>query len=63
MTRMKMDNFKLAASLPTLIKASAYILLGVGAIANTVGYDGVGNMLLAAASLLGLKEATSGDSQ
>lgn len=58
-----MEKLKLIASLPTLVKGSAYILLGVGAIANTVGYDGVGNSLLAVASILGLRDVTMGGGQ
>lgn len=54
-----MTKLKLLMHLPTIVKASAYILMGVGAMANVVGYDAVGNSLLAVASVLGLKEATN----
>lgn len=53
-----MDNVKIKLVLlaPVLIKSSAYILMGVGGVANALGYSEVGGALLGVAALFGLKD-------
>lgn len=57
-----MNKLKLISAMPGLLKASAYILLGVGAGANAFGYTEVGNVLLGIASIFGLKDVANGAS-
>lgn len=52
-------KLKLVVALPALIKGSAYVLMGVGGVANALGYSDVGGWLLGAAALFGLKDTAS----
>lgn len=56
-----MENVKLKLVLltPVLIKSAAYILMGVGGVANALGYSDVGGALLGTAAIFGLKDATT----
>lgn len=51
-------KYKFLLLLPALVKASAYILMGVGGVANATGYHEVGGALLAVASVIGLKDVS-----
>lgn len=52
----KMD---LIIALPAIIKGSAYVLMGVGGVANAVGYPEIGGLFLGVAALFGLKDTVS----
>lgn len=52
-------KMKLVLLTPVLIKSAAYILMGVGGAANALGYSDVGGVLLGAAAIFGLKDATT----
>lgn len=56
---MEHGKFKLVVLTPVLIKSAAYILMGVGGAANALGYSDVGGILLGAAAIFGLKDATT----
>lgn len=56
---VNLTNLKWAVALPAVIKGSAYILMGVGGVANAVGYPEIGGWLLGAAALFGLKDTAS----
>lgn len=56
MNKMKLNLVLLA---PVLVKSAAYILMGVGGAANALGYSDVGGVLLGAAAVFGLKDATA----
>lgn len=56
---MENFKFKMVALAPILIKSAAYILMGVGGAANALGYSDVGGILLGAAAIFGLKDATT----
>ena len=50
-------KMKLVLLAPVLVKSSAYILMGVGGVANALGYTEVGGLMLGAAAIFGLKDA------
>lgn len=52
-------KLKIIVALPALIKGSAYVLMGVGGVANALGYSDVGGWLLGAAAVFGLKDTAS----
>lgn len=52
-------KMNLMIALPAIIKGSAYILMGVGGVANAVGYPEVGGLFLGVAALFGLKDTVS----
>lgn len=52
-------KLKLVVALPAIIKGSAYVLMGVGGVANALGYSDVGGWLLGAAAVFGLKDTAS----
>lgn len=52
-------KMKLVLALPAVVKGSAYVLMGVGGVANALGYSDVGGWLLGAAALFGLKETAT----
>lgn len=54
-----LTKIKLVAAIPAVIKGSAYILMGVGGVANAVGYPEIGGWLLGAAAVFGLKDTAS----
>lgn len=56
-----MNNTKLNLVIlaPVLVKSAAYILMGVGGVVNALGYSDVGGVLLGAAAIFGLKDATA----
>lgn len=56
---MEQSKLKLVALAPVLIKSAAYILMGVGGVANALGYSDVGGILLGTAAVFGLKDATA----
>lgn len=56
---MENFRFKMVILTPILIKSAAYILMGVGGAANALGYSDVGGILLGAAAIFGLKDATT----
>lgn len=56
---MENVKLKLVFLAPVLIKSAAYILMGVGGAANALGYSDVGGVLLGAAAIFGLKDATT----
>lgn len=56
MNKMKLNLVLLA---PVLVKSAAYILMGVGGAANALGYSDVGGVLLGAAAIFGIKDATA----
>lgn len=56
---MEKMKFKLVLLAPVLIKSAAYVLMGIGGAANALGYSDVGGVLLGAAAIFGLKDATS----
>lgn len=60
---MEHSKFKMVVLTPVLIKSAAYILMGVGGAANALGYSDVGGILLGAAAIFGLKDATAQVSQ
>ena len=52
-------KLKLIVALPAIIKGSAYILMGVGGVANAIGYPEVGGLFLGVAAVFGLKDTVS----
>lgn len=60
MKRFLRTNLILA--LPAIIKGSAYILMGVGGVANAIGYYEIGGWLLGASAIFGLKDTASATS-
>lgn len=52
-------KYKLILLAPMLVKASAYLLMGLGGVANAVGYSEIGGVLLAVASVIGLKDVSN----
>lgn len=54
-----LTKVKLVVALPAIIKGSAFILMGVGGVANALGYPDVGGWLLGAAAVFGLKDTAS----
>lgn len=51
-------KLKLVVALPAIIKGSAFVLMGIGGVANALGYPDVGGWLLGAAAIFGLKDTT-----
>lgn len=54
---MAINKIGLVLTLPILIKGSAYLFLGSGAIANGLGYHDIGNLMLAISSAMGMGDA------
>lgn len=54
---MAISKMGLVVTLPILIKGSAYLFLGVGSIANGLGYHDIGNLMLAISSAMGMGDA------
>lgn len=54
---MAISKMGLVLTLPILIKGSAYLFLGCGAIANGLGYQDIANLMLAVSSAMGLGDA------
>lgn len=54
---MAISKIGLFLTLPILVKGSAYLLLGSGAIASGLGYQDVANLMLAVASAMGMGDA------
>lgn len=54
---MAINKMGLVLTLPVLIKGSAYLFLGGGAVANGLGYHDIGNLMLAISSAMGLGDA------
>lgn len=54
---MAINKMGLVLTVPILVKGSAYLFLGFGAIANGLGYHDVGNLMLAVSSAMGMGDA------
>lgn len=54
---MAINKMGLVLTLPILIKGSAYLFLGCGAIANGLGHYDIGNLMLAISSAMGMGDA------
>lgn len=52
-------KMNLIIAVPAIIKGSAYILMGVGGVANAIGYPEIGGVFLGTAALFGLKDTIS----
>lgn len=51
-------KYKMILLAPALVKASAYLLMGLGGVANVTGHNEIGGVLLAVASVIGLKDVS-----
>lgn len=54
---MAITKMGLVLALPALIKGSAYLFLGCGAIANSLGYRDIADLMLAISSVMGVGDA------